>query len=192
MCSFPGKGPGTRGEFIFCQMQTLIIDVQYSVFEVCHHTTTGLLELLSFSGGRYSIEHLPTQRTLPVLSAEFSRGFNSAVMCPEALAHHFNALFLCLCVYVCVCLLTCECISEATPTLVNAAVHKRTSLSLSHDSNLRNARPVTWDSRLKEISFTPAPPRLPPPQTMLKSTHFYFTLGVLRHLQKEYIHVALY
>ena len=38
---------------------------------------------------------------------------------------------------------------------VNADVHKRRSLSLSHDNNLRNARLVTWDAVSRKSASPP-------------------------------------
>lgn len=50
---------------------------------------------------------------------------------------------VCLCACLCVCWPANVLRSPRPP--VNADVHKRRSLSLSHDNNLRNARLVTWD-----------------------------------------------
>lgn len=38
---------------------------------------------------------------------------------------------------------------------VNADIHKRRSLSLSHDNNLRNARLVTWDAVSRKSASPP-------------------------------------
>lgn len=65
MRSPPGKGPSTRGKFIFCKLHLSLVCRILSLS--CVMTTTWLLQLFSFNVGRYSIEHLPTQRTRSVL-----------------------------------------------------------------------------------------------------------------------------
>lgn len=117
--------------------------------------------------------HLPHNYKIPEDSSWLDLCTNLMSLCTEGLIDHFIVFrvfhdhyiydyifyglttFLCWCVCAFVCLLTCCCITEANPMHGNTDAHKRRSLGLSHDNNLRNARPLTWDAVSRKSASPP-------------------------------------